>query len=399
MAHPLRLTCAAGIAVLCTRDALAQDSTLQVVAPLKAGSCAIVVTSDRPLAPTHLVQVRLSGEELPARPPIGADRTVVAFGLKGPLKEDDAIQVREVGAGLDTEWGAKVMVVKGDGAVECRPIKLESDDPRTPFEATAYLGRVFDNFSPSEIGHYATTAPKTENNRAIYGIDFGGRVWSSRDGRRQFWLVGETLNGVRSADVDCRDRNDDQGQPLSKPPACEQFSGLPGNTTNSVQNAVYITEHATSLEAYVEPRFEFLTLRAGLENRAVLFARAVLGVMMVDDGKDHAASAHDIGGGFEFTAGPFSGSHLAAGWGRTDLFVPTGTNDQPGQTQRGRWNRLKVDGLLVFSPARMLGSAPGLSKVPRIFIQVYSDFDPLGTDADSVQTFMGMELNIAEFFK
>jgi hypothetical protein len=357
------------------------------IAPVQAGACAVAVQVLQPLQPTQMVRLELSDNRIEDKAAGGA--AVIAFPLKGPLRVGDKLGVRILTPGDAPSAPVQEMTITSQGALECGLVVTSVADGRDALTTTAYLGYAFDNFAPAEVGHYALDSPQNERKRYIYGADFGARLWQSADGNRQFWISGEYLNGVRSADVDCR------AEP--KPPVCEAFL-RPGQTLQTLAPAVYVMEHATSVEGYIAPRFEFLTLRASGENRSSLYATAVFGAMLLDDRSDRAAGAHEVGLGLNVTNGGFIGSHLEMGWGKTDLFVPK--FEGPQAAQRGHWNRLKVDGYLSFAPARALASYITFwEKLPRIFLQVYSDFDIGGSDADSVQTFIGLELPVDAFFK
>jgi hypothetical protein len=59
-----------------------------------------------------------------------------------------------------------------------------------------------------------------------------------------------------------------------------------------------------------------------------------------------------------------------------------------------RWKRLKVDGYLTFG----LDGVPGIRDRGRLFIQMFIDNDLAGNTPDSIQTFLGFELDIRRFF-
>jgi hypothetical protein len=393
-----------GVALLLTH-ALAEAQSLRIVRPVRAGECSVVVEVLTPLSAMQSVQIRVVRHTPPSKTP-GKDAQFVAFGFSNPIKLDDTITARVVGPGDEEPKAQDSYTVDTEAeAVQCHPDDPSTSDEREGFEATAYLGRVYDNFAPAIVGNYAKTAPKNQNNRAIYGVDFGGRLWSSANTKRQFWLFGETLHGVRSTDVDCR------VDASKQPPVCTLFANPLNQPAAPVEQALFIVEQASSFEGFVQPRFEFLTLKASGSHRAVLYGTAVFGFIMLDDASDRAAAAHHFGGGLAFTAGAFSGTYIEAGWGKTDLFIPAIDNglDQPygpdlneagSPQQTGTWNRLKIDAYLTLPIGRMFPATILKSKkMPRIFIQAFCDFDPRGNDADSVQTFLGVELDVAEFFK
>jgi hypothetical protein len=84
-------------------------------------------------------------------------------------------------------------------------------------------------------------------------------------------------------------------------------------------------------------------------------------------------------------SGPFDGSFIEVGFGRSDMFFTP-----PDKTP---WRRWKIDGFFSV-PAFGKGD-----KRPRLFLQLYSDFDPTDIAADSVQTFFGLDVPLTELFR
>jgi hypothetical protein len=89
---------------------------------------------------------------------------------------------------------------------------------------------------------------------------------------------------------------------------------------------------------------------------------------------------YHVGGGVLAPSGPYTGSYIEAGWGKTDNLSP-------------KWNRFKLDGYFTFE-------APGVLKfvTHRMFIQLYVDKSLSGEFPDSIQTFMGAEYDIKKWF-
>jgi hypothetical protein len=102
-------------------------------------------------------------------------------------------------------------------------------------------------------------------------------VLGRSDSRLQFWINGETSHGVRSADIDC-----DPPDPNDTPPVC----GTDLKPTDCPDRARYILEHATSLEAYVNPRLEFHTLQGGTDSSANLYVSPRIGFLSLKDAPD-----------------------------------------------------------------------------------------------------------------
>src|SRR3954454_6217472 len=81
-------------------------------------------------------------------------------------------------------------------------------DQRNPFIASAYLGEAVDNFAGDTTLQYLNPQDANSNLlRAIAGIDFQYRLMGDRTSKKQLWVYGQTVYGVRSSDVDCKDPN------------------------------------------------------------------------------------------------------------------------------------------------------------------------------------------------
>jgi hypothetical protein len=239
----------------------------------------------------------------------------------------------------------------------------------SPFDASAYFGEVVDTFAPDSVGGYKNpSAGNAQKLRTIFGVDFDYRAIGKEDSRVQFWLNGETLHGVRTADIDCSAPNHDD-----RPPVCSSTSPFP-------DRAKYILEHATSLEAYVSPRLEFKTLQEGTLSPAKLYVTTRLGFIALEQSPRVFRTAH-AALGLLADAGPFAGSYFEAGVGKNELF--SGTN----------WRRLKIDGLLSFSLEKLVR----VTDSSRFFIEMLIDND-LGGGADSVQTFFGVDVDLKTAF-
>jgi len=187
----------------------------------------------------------------------------------------------------------------------------------------------------------------------------------------QFWLFGETLHGVRSADVDCMGEKEED-----KPPVCTDLDlskDIPGR-------ARFILRNATSLEAFFGVRWEFFTLQSESDSPANIYLKAQAGFLSVANIGGDVVDSHHIGMGIIATKGNFLGSYVEAGWGRTDLFL-----DNP----RDRW---KIDGFLSFKV--LPGKIGGVMKP---FAQITVDSD-LGPGSDSVQTYLGVDFDVSNLF-
>lgn len=290
-------------------------------------------------------------------------------------------------------------VPAGTGAAECTPgnqVQAPADQ-RDGFSATFYVGGGFDNFAPAEVqqgpvgraddkaapAYGQPAAGGTSSMHSNAGVDFEFRIGNPRSSF-QFWIAGETVHTVQSADLDC---TTDDG---ARPPICDPIADqLRRAGQNPAESFLYALEHATALEAFLAPRFEFLTFQEDSESPAKLYATFRVGVNMLHDDAHDAFDAYHAGIGVMSIGGPFEGSYLEAGWGRSDLFFTP-----EGQT---RWRRLKFDGLLSFPIMQAFtDKARFWRKAPHAFIQLFADFDPTNRSSDSVQTFIGLDFDIRE---
>jgi hypothetical protein len=367
--------------------------------PVAAGSCSVNVRFGQQSAAGTRVELQINKKPLaPVAIAAGSER--VSIILPGPLSSGDELRALHiVGGRRNVEPGPAIIVPAGSGSAECAESSGSAasggditGDERDSFDTSGYVGMAVDNFAPASVGGYADAEAGGKLTRMVGGVDFEFRALGTKGSRRQLWLFGETMHGVRSADVNCTDAD-------NRPAVCDKLTvGTVGNPGARLQ---YILDNATSMEAYGGFRYEFLTVGDGTAP-AKMYATARLGVMLVN-GKvstgprtavsavqptdrqtfdaNHAYKTHHVGLGLLMPSGSFAGSLLEVGWGVTELF------DHP-QVKRG-WRRLKVDGALSF---KMKGPMYG-------FIQLYSDFDPNGPGADSVQTFYGLSFEVPELFR
>jgi hypothetical protein len=340
-----------------------------------AGACRVVVGVPAGTPAATVVELALNSHFVARQQTDG--RTELTFLLSAPVQHLDTLRVRDVSGNRVGDWGPDVTVAEGTGAAECQPVPLNEEsvlEEREPFWATAYLGMAVDNFAPAEVGNYKNPGAGGAAAREVIGIDFEFRAWGKPNGKRQFWIVGQTLHGMRSADVDCTGD--------TRPPVC----GSLASTTNPNERFLYILEHASSFEGYLAFRYEFATLQAGTVFPSRLYLTGRFGVMMLDNEVHDAYDTHHFGIGLMAPASPFAGSYLEVGIGRTDLFF--------SEPARRPYHRLKIDGMLSFPVLRRIWEG-----APNAFVQLYADFDPTGGGADSVQTFFGFEFELSELFR
>ena len=363
-------------------------------AEVAAGACAFVVTLREAPGPATVVQVDLNKLTLPAT--FAAEAQTVTVELTGPLQEGDVVRVRRVDAPARSDaWDDTRTVTAGDGSDECEaPSSEPAADDRDAFSASFYTGYAFDNFAPGAVGGYPPDAGDgAERKRYVVGTDFEFHV--AGDGDRQLWIFGETVNGVRAADVACIG---------DTPPAvCGSLMDNPGDQFR------YVLENASSKEAFFGARLELARLNADTDFSTRFYVTGQLGVMMLtgtvagalaETGapdmvtSQEAYSAHHIGAGLLVDSGHFDGSYFEVGWGRTDLFSNFELLED-GETfiELNPWRRVKIDAHLSF-PLRKDQS----DRWPRPFLQLFADFDPTDKTADSIQTFIGIDFDLAQVF-
>jgi hypothetical protein len=249
--------------------------------------------------------------------------------------------------------------------------QAEEDDEN--LQISGFVGIALDTFAATELKKYLNpedVGGVTE--RHVVGINFDYRLWKSGHGQ-ELWLYGETVNGVRSSDVDCKA---DPSIPVCKGPFEE-----PGP-----EAALFALRNATSLEAFVGARIHLLEVNKrdpkGKTNdgpSADIYFKAQAGFLTVADNGSDVIDLRHVGLGLMLNGRRgFGGSYLEVGYGRNDLFT---------QNARGR---LKIDGFLTM----------GLSEDANVrpFIQMTVDADG-GSGADSIQIYLGLDLSLDKIFK
>jgi hypothetical protein len=256
-------------------------------------------------------------------------------------------------------------------------------DDRDAFEASFYTGLQIDTFAADDLKKYLNPDESSkQHEQMIAGFDFAYR-FSKNASRRQFWVYGETVYGVRSADVDCKADPDIV--------VCKPFTDV----ASAGERTLYILRKASSLEAFAGVRYEFADFNRDGDFHAKLYLKAQAGFLAVEKTGNDVIDMHHVALGVLGVNGKFNGSYLEAGWGRTDLF-----HEHPNR-------RLKIDGFLSWP-------LPGTTKTEKIgdtkttvaknagagirpFVQLTVDAD-LGSGADSIQTFIGFDLSIDQLF-
>jgi hypothetical protein len=229
-----------------------------------------------------------------------------------------------------------------------------------------YFGMSIDTFSASELRTYLNPQDSsTRRERFVAGIDFSYRVKGRADDRgQQFWLYGETIHGVRSADVNCAVD--------PEIPVCQPF-----NVATGAQKVLYILRNASTLEAFAGARWEFKDINFGgadavAENAVKAYVRGQLGFLAVEQSGGDALNVDHVALGLQAVRGRFRESYFEAGFGKSDLYAV-----HPN-------SRLKIDGYLSIDIG-LDGAFP--------FVQMVIDADGRA-GADTIQTFMGVNLDM-----
>ena len=251
-------------------------------------------------------------------------------------------------------------------------------DDRPDFEINGYIATAIDSFAAQDLKKYLNPEDSGEIRfRGIGGFDFAYRVAGTTDTKNQLWVYGETVHGVRSADVEC------SGDNAKIPPCKDAFIGaqLAGNLTSPGTQTLYMLRNATSLEAFMGVRYEFLTVRPGSNTRANLYFKGQAGFLTVAKNGQDVVDLHHYGVGLIATTGDFTGSYVEVGRGRSDIF------------HDNKRSRTKIDGYATWKMTnddRWGGIQP--------FIQITVDAD-LGYGADSVQNYFGLQFDVKRLFK
>lgn len=347
-----------------------------------------VVLGDQPAAP-HItpafagdcsVTVVLSGQRRG-----DVVRVLLDFGrLEDRLVGDPGQKTLEVPTGSALQKGQTLRLLINESEIASADVQDSSSRPsgqkptgvcvasieraldEESFAASAYFGWAFDQFAPDSIGGYPPNTTTARHSRVLYGMDFDYRLFGTDESNVNLWVAGETLHGVRSADIDCSAEK-------NKPEICNPRPGIAFTRA--------VLENQTSIEAYLEPRLEFATLQAGSSTPTSVFIAARFGFVGLDHGP-RVFKNHQIAAGLLAEDGPFKDSSIQIGWGMNELLSGS------------KWKRLKIDGLLTFA----LDGVPGIRDKANFFIEMVIDNDLRGSSPDCVQTFMGFDLDVRKFF-
>ena len=249
-------------------------------------------------------------------------------------------------------------------------LSAQSSDVRDSFKASFFAGVGIDSFAAGELKRVLN--PEASNDiqeRFVGGFEFEYRIaqfTSQSASDQRLWIYGKTAHGVRSTDFDCSKSPDiavckNSFDPIRVP-----------------QRTIYVLRRASSLEAFMGVRYEFLPLNFTDINPSTIYLKSEYGFLTVSKSANDLVDDHQwLALGAVATGGRFQDSFLEMGFGRTDLFAAK---------SRDRW---KITGYLEFPTPieRMKG-----------FAEMTADTD-FGHGSDSVQTYVGITLDLDRLFR
>lgn len=253
----------------------------------------------------------------------------------------------------------------------------QSQDQRDDFEVSFYFGDSVSSFAATEARQLENPE---DNNKVLHGfvagLDFQYRL-KKTGGDHSLWVYGETVHGLRSSDLNCKDNPD---------------ADLCRDQARSGQDVVFVLRNATSLEANAGFRWEFARIEgthparpeAKAAGRAYLVGEAGF-ITVAGNGGDFVNNDF-LGVGARIIEGRFEGSRLEAGWGRTDLYL------------EHRSRRLKIDGELEVMINEDEKTKQGKDPVLGAFAEMYIDSD-LGRGSDSAFIFFGFSFDVGAVLK
>jgi hypothetical protein len=382
--------CAASFAAVSIASAQPPAGVQTIVQEALDGQCG-VTTVVSGLTAAATIDVEIDKNRV-RRTTMEAPGGTFAVALTGPLETGDEIRVLVNGALIRHANDNPRRVVARPAGIgpECRVPRVAGFDDRTNFEASGYLGWAFDNFAPNEVGGYINAASAASTHaRFIGGTNAEYRFWPHDIEKRnssdvQVWLSAETLHGVRTADVNCKDTPELN---VCSKSTSEKFLG--------------ILEHASSLEVFIDPRIEFATIQRESDTPIKAYVTARFGFLAVE-GAGHTYRNHHVGGGILAPSGTFAGSYVETGWGISEMFHEAEATIS-GDAGEPHWDRWKIDAMLMFdmvpgwkdraNPFKRLGGGM------RGFVQIYIDrHGPNSKNPDSVQSFAGMQFDFGSAF-
>ena len=327
-------------------------SRLRIVAPTP-GACQVLV-SVADARPGDRVGVAVEFTE-GREQTVLADTRELAFTLSEPLRDGYRVQAHLNGVVVDT---ARTPSRSRSDAVATGPCSVPRLKDSDPLSASFYIGEAIDTFAPDDVGGYADAGSGTHQKlMTVAGIDFDYRLIGTDASTVRVYLTGETIHGVRTANVDCHD---------SHYASLRQCSG----SSNPGRDFRAVIENASSLEVFFSPRVEFQTVQAGSASPAAVYATTHVGFSALANVPKTFGSYY-AGLGLLMKGGSFEGSFLETGIGKNDL-VST------------RSDRVAVDGLLSFR----------IPFVGRGFVETTIDTG-YQQRSSAVRTFFGVDFSLA----
>jgi hypothetical protein len=254
-------------------------------------------------------------------------------------------------------------------------------DDRGVFDASFYVGLSVDTFAGDETLKYLNPQDAGQTHeRAVGGFDFAVRLMGDKNLARpldlshrwqwvnNFWLVGETVHGVRSADVNCSTQGTDS-------PLCAKTLTPPANPGDQLFT---IIRSATSLEGYGGLRWEFLGIQQQSETPMNVYLKAQAGFLDIAGQNGSALAMHDVALGAIATKGDYVNSYLEVGWGRSDTFAK-------------KHSRKKIDAYLE-RKIDWLETEKG-NPWMSFFAQITIDTD-IGHGSDAIQSYIGFNFDL-----
>jgi hypothetical protein len=259
-------------------------------------------------------------------------------------------------------------------------------DERETFDASFYVGLSVDTFAGDETLKYLNPQDAGQTHeRAVGGFDFAYRLLGDENLARpldlsrrvqrlnNLWILGETIHGVRSADVNCSTQGTDS-------PLCAKTLTPPTNPGNQLFT---IIRSATSLEGYGGFRWEFLGIQQQSNTPANLYLKAQAGFLDIAAQNGSALAMHDISLGAIASKGNYVNSYLEVGWGRSDTFAKN-----HGRKKIDAYLERKVDWL-----SSIKAGDPWMS----FFAEITVDTD-IGRGSDAIQSYIGFNFDLKKLF-
>jgi hypothetical protein len=350
--------CAGAAIALCGfAPAAAQSGPPLLIDEMREGDCQIVVRTPGAHAGDR-VGVALDASEFRQQSVAGPNEPLL-FSLGAPLRAGMVAQARL----NNDEATAAVAVPPIRGSSPRGTCHASQIRDETPLFASMFVGVVSDAIGLGTATDYANPDDVSMKYRWLLGVATDYRLVGSVDSRVQLWLNAQTIHGMRTADISCAS---------SRAAAC---SDVAGKTATRV-----VLANASSLEAYVSPRLDFLPIGRASSTPVSLYTTARIGFMALA-GAPSVFSSVSLAGGYTAINGKFAGSYTEIGYGKNELYSST-------------WSRIRLDSMLSVSLEDFGGVAFG----PRLFLEVMVDRDVRG-GADNVRTFIGYGIDITRIFR